>query len=196
MHWPAAALPIILSLAGVAALACAAAGPLAAVAHHSFAAHMAQQMILMDAAAPLFVLAAAAGNVRPLPTYPGSAAFVHAVVMWGWHIPALFSLMMTVPAAHVAMQVSFFGAGLMFWSGVLKSDGEHPGSCIFWLFMTVMHSGLLGALLTFAPATLYGVPLADQHLGGLIMWVLGTGVYAVAGVLVAARWLGALERAQ
>jgi len=191
MICPAIPFPIVLTLAGLVAVLCAVTGPLAAVAHHSFAAHMAQQMILMDIAAPFFVWAIGAGKIRAC---PGSAALVHAVVMWGWHLPAMFALMMTTPAAHVAMQISFFAAGLMFWSGVLKSEGDHPGSGLFWLFMTVMHSGLLGALLTFAPTALYGVPLADQHLGGLIMWVLGTGVYAVAGAIVAARWLGALER--
>jgi putative membrane protein len=55
---------------------------------------------------------------------------------------------------------------------------------------------LLGALLTFAPKTLYAIhavapldwgftPLGDQQLGGLIMWVPAGLPFAAWGALVA-----------
>lgn len=44
------------------------------------------------------------------------------------------------------------------------------------LLFTLMHTGFLGAVLTFAESPLYGEArsLADQQLAGLIMWVVGS----------------------
>jgi len=61
-----------------------------------------------------------------------------------------------------------------------------------------MHSGLLGALVTMAPVTLYGwylghsevwgfSPLEDQQLAGLIMWVPMGVVYFAACLALAEK---------
>ena len=115
--------------------------------------------------------------------------------MWGWHIPALYNGINGSAGLHALMPLTFFGAGLLFWAGIIRARGSKPGVALFWLFMTVMHSGLLGALLTFTPTPLYGTEIADQHLGGAVMWVMGTLIYAAAGLMVAARWLNVLDRA-
>jgi len=54
-----------------------------------------------------------------------------------------------------------------------------------------MHTGSLGALLTFARAPLYPPgDLADQQLAGLVMWVPGGLVYLAAmATVVAGTWL-------
>jgi putative membrane protein len=67
------------------------------------------------------------------------------------------------------------------------------------LFTTMLHSAILGALLTFAPAAWYGgvtqsppwglSPLEDQQLGGLVMWVPGGVAYVVATLVIVGRWL-------
>jgi putative membrane protein len=62
------------------------------------------------------------------------------------------------------------------------------------LLMTSMHMTLLGALLALSPRPLYphlsGIgnltPLADQHLGGAIMLLVGGLSYLTGGM-----WLGA-----
>jgi putative membrane protein len=62
----------------------------------------------------------------------------------------------------------------------------------------MLHTGALGALLTFAPhpwylhyaAGAFGLTaLEDQQLGGLVMWVPGGLTYMVAGLALAAAWL-------
>jgi cytochrome c oxidase assembly factor CtaG len=64
----------------------------------------------------------------------------------------------------------------------------------------MIHTGLLGALLTFAGAPLYPAyadgatswsltPLEDQQLGGLIMWVPAGLVYIVAALALVAGWM-------
>jgi len=68
------------------------------------------------------------------------------------------------------------------------------------MFTTALHSGLLGALLTFANSLWYPAyaertevwgltPLQDQQLGGLIMWMPAGLVYIAAGLALFAGWL-------
>jgi cytochrome c oxidase assembly factor CtaG len=76
---------------------------------------------------------------------------------------------------------------------------------LVYLFTTTIHTGVLGALLTFAPKPLYATldsglrdafapsALEDQQLGGLIMWVPGSIVYVAAALLLAAQWLRSME---
>src|SRR5690606_4100540 len=67
-----------------------------------------------------------------------------------------------------------------------------------YFFTTALHTGLLGAFLTFAPApwyTAYGAagtapwgltPLEDQQLAGLVMWVPAGLAYLFAGLAMVA----------
>jgi putative membrane protein len=63
-----------------------------------------------------------------------------------------------------------------------------------------VHSGLLGALLTFSTAPWYPdyigrtepwgmTALDDQQLGGVIMWVPACSLYIIAALVLCARWL-------
>jgi putative membrane protein len=71
---------------------------------------------------------------------------------------------------------------------------------VLYMFTTMIHSGLLGALITFAGAPWYPAyngltaswgltPLEDQQLGGLIMWIPAGLVYIFAGLALFAGWL-------
>ena len=79
------------------------------------------------------------------------------------------------------------------------------GMAVLYLFTTAIHSGALGALLTFTttlwyPAyadttMLWGLtPIEDQQLGGLIMWVPAGLVYIAAGLALFIGWLTESER--
>ena len=73
---------------------------------------------------------------------------------------------------------------------------------LLYLFTTTVHTGVLGALLTFTRRPLYASmeqgltpwlglsALEDQQLGGLIMWVPGALVYVGAGLWLLSRWVG------
>jgi cytochrome c oxidase assembly factor CtaG len=71
------------------------------------------------------------------------------------------------------------------------------------LFLVSVQAGFLGALLTFSgrlwyPAD-YGTagfglsPMEDQQLAGLVMWIPACSVYVAGGLIVAGRWLTAME---
>jgi putative membrane protein len=79
------------------------------------------------------------------------------------------------------------------------------GVGVLYVFLTSLHSTVLGALLTVAPSTWYpsydraaiqlGVDaLADQQLAGLVMWVPSGVVFIVIGLALVAAWLGESER--
>lgn len=196
--------------------------PLDAWAQLSFAAHMGQHMLLAAVVPPLLLLGRPGPVLlrglpaawRPMATaprrWPGAAAWralcaspaatslVHGVLLWGWHLPAAFELALRQEGVHWLEHATLLGSGVLLWRALLRARGEVLGWCLLWMLVTVIHSGLLGALITLAPRPLYGfyverggVPdvLADQQLAGLIMWVPMGTVYLVAGLALAGRGL-------
>lgn len=191
-----------------------------------FSAHMTQHEILMLVAAPLLVLgrpliaflwampiawARALGNaakagwwqqVWRAMTNPFVAWAVHAAALWVWHIPTLFQATLRSEWVHTAQHVSFLFSALLFWWAIVhaRQGLMGYGAGVLYVFTTMLHSGLLGALITFAGTTWYPAytglttswgltPLEDQQLGGLIMWIPAGLVYIVAGLALFAGWL-------
>jgi putative membrane protein len=138
-------------------------------------------------------------------TEPLSAWTLHAIALWAWHIPALFEAALASEPVHIAQHASFFGTALLFWWSVLDRRPRNAGaSAMASLFATMAHSGALGALITFAPRPWYPAyaagnawgltPLADQQLGGLIMWGPASLAYLAAALVIASRWLSPPRR--
>lgn len=212
--------------AGWLALAAALTDAVDALAQVAFAAHMAQHEILMLVAAPLLVL----GNplaafvwalplaqrhvvVRPFRSAwwqswwvwlvtPPVAWSVHALALWTWHAPACFEAGLKHDAVHDLQHASFLVSALLFWWALVRRRPD--GIAVLYVLTTLLHTGFLGALLTFAPNVWYptyadavnpwGLPaLDDQQLGGLIMWVPAGAIFIVAGLLLLAQWLRTLE---
>src|SRR5699024_1612933 len=102
---------------------------------------------------------------------------------------------------------SFLLIGLLFWWALFRSPASRAGRIygVLYLFTTALHASLLGALLTFSPRVWYtpylettsawGIsPLADQQLGGLIMWVPAGAVFVLAALWVLAQSLEDLHK--
>lgn len=177
--------------AGVAVLALAFVSPLCALSSALFSARVLHHVLIVAVAAPL--LARAWPQRRP-----GGLALPFAaatLALWLWHLPAAYDLALANKAAYWAMQASLLAPAVWFWRAVLAPH-RTPVEAIGALVAGFAQMGMLGALLTFAPAPLYAAhavtplawglaPLADQQLGGLLMWVPAGLPYAVAGL-----WLG------
>jgi cytochrome c oxidase assembly factor CtaG len=154
------------------------------------------------------------GEVRgawQLISRPIVAFVVHGVAIWLWHIPALFQATLASDAVHALQHVSFLGSALLFWWAIIH--GHAPGGraratsfglAVLLLFGTALHSGALGALLTFSHTVWYPIyassaaswhltPLEDQQIAGLIMWIPATFAYLVAALALFASWLRASE---
>ena len=141
-------------------------------------------------------------------TLPFPAFVIEALVLWGWHAPSAIEAALENGAIHAAMHFSFFMGGLLFWHALAhagRRQGVGYAETAGLSFLTMMHTGLLGALLTFAPRPLYlgygdspltwGLtPLEDQQIAGLIMWVICGMIYIVAGIVLLAAWIRQFER--
>lgn len=183
--------------AGWLALLVALAPPLDGAAAQSFALHMVQHELLMIVAPPLLILGrpyaalaaalpASPGIVRlaalPLAMPPLAAFALHVVALWVWHVPRWFDAGLASDGVHALQHASFFWTALLFWWAVLRQ--WRSGVALAWLLGAMIASGALAALLTFAPAPLYaGATLAEQQLGGLLMWVPAGYVLLFAALL-------------
>jgi putative membrane protein len=138
---------------------------------------------------------------------PFTAWALHAAALWAWHLPSLYQATLRSDWMHTFQHLSFLGTALLFWYTLLHGrDGRMGyGAAVFYVFATAMHSGGLGALLTFAPSPWYPAyhgttavwgltPLEDQQLAGLIMWVPAGISYLVAGLALMAGWMRESER--
>jgi cytochrome c oxidase assembly factor CtaG len=215
-------------------VALAVTSPLHWLGERLFTAHMVEHELLMLVAAPLMAFARingpllwslppslrpAAGrvlNFAPLAaawafvSHPVSATVLHGAALWAWHAPPLYAWALENPAVHRLQHVSFFATALLFWWVLLHGRGRgrsvrlRDGIAIACLFVTVLHSGVLGALLTLstriwipgqgALAGEFGLsPLEDQQLAGILMWVPMGTLYTVAALCFAHRWLTRME---
>jgi putative membrane protein len=139
-----------------------------------------------------------------------SATGLHAAALWIWHAPPLYAWALENSLVHRLQHVSFFATALLFWWVLLHGRGQgrsmrlRDGIAIACLFVTVLHSGVLGAVLTLsskiwipdqnALAGEFGLsPLEDQQLAGILMWVPMGTLYTIAALFFAYRWLTLLE---
>jgi putative membrane protein len=196
-----------------------------------FSAHMTQHEVLMLVAAPLLVLSrplvpflwalpagwrqslGAASKQRVVQTIwraatnPLVAWAIHAIALWVWHAPVLFQATLRSDLVHTLQHLSFLGSALLFWWALIhgRRGLMGYGAAVLYLFTTSVHSGVLGALITFARTVWYPAyagttqswgltPLEDQQLGGLIMWVPAATVYVVAGLALMVGWMRESER--
>ncbi|HKI04354.1 MAG TPA: cytochrome c oxidase assembly protein [Thermoanaerobaculia bacterium] len=217
--------------AGWLALFAALVSPLDALGGILFSAHMAQHEVLILIAAPLLVLGRPlatflwalpmagrerAGKWAQAPpvariwrflTAPLSVWVIHGLALWAWHVPGLYQATLDDDFLHALQHLSFFGSAALFWWSLIHGRFGRLGygAAVLYVFTTSMHSGVLGALLTFAPRLWYPIyeartsqwglsALEDQQLAGLIMWVPAGIVFIVLGLALFAAWLGEAER--
>lgn len=206
--------------------------PLHWLGERLFTAHMVEHELLMVVAAPLMAFARingpllwslpasfrpAAGRVLNLPmlaapwrlaSHPMSATILHGAALWVWHAPPLYAWALENAAIHRLQHISFFATALLFWWVLLHGRGPgrsarvRDGIAVACLFITILHSGVLGALLAVSPrlwipgqgalAGEFGLSaLEDQQLAGILMWVPMSILYTSAGLFFAHRWLTA-----
>ncbi|WP_267435309.1 cytochrome c oxidase assembly protein [Sphingomonas sp. GM_Shp_1] len=158
--------------------------------------HMVAHMIAVAVAAPLLALAIQDSRLDPARRWPRLAtpmvaALMEAVIVWGWHVPALRRLADHAPLWLVVEQASFLAAGLLLWSAVLAP--QHRAAGVAALLVTSMHMTLLGALIGLAPRPLYSHhgagALQDQQIAGVVMLLVGGIAYLCGGLAMLGRLL-------
>ena len=216
---------------GLGSLAVALLSPLAWLSTRLFSAHMTQHEMLMLISAPLLVFgrpllamlwafsrdnrdragrwarrADVAGAWRAV-THPASVFVLHALALWIWHVPVLYEAALGNESIHALQHLSFVITAALFWWGMVHGRYGRIGygAAVLYVFLTAVHSSVLGALLTIAPYVWYPTylsagmqwnidALADQQLAGLLMWVPSGVIFIVLGLAILAAWLGESER--
>jgi putative membrane protein len=207
--------------------------PLDALSADLFSAHMVQHLMLMLIAGPLLVISdfqlallwalprrraqsigsgfnqsqPVSGTWRVL-NHPAFVWVLFTLAMWLWHAPLLYQAALHSEFIHMLEHLTFLIAAMLFWWVLFKHnrpDHIHYAMTIPFLFLTVLQSGILGALMTFTERPWYPdyatvanpwnlTPLEDQQLAGLIMWIPAGAVFSLLTIGFFAAWLRALER--
>ena len=196
-----------------------------------FSAHMTQHEILLVVAPPLVVLgkplvafgwafgvrrrarvmraldSPRLGRVWRAISAPLIILLVHGLVLWLWHIPALFEAALRNESIHALQHASFFLTAVIFWWAIARGRYGRGGYGLAaaFVFATAMHTSILGALLTVASRLWYPLyaargqawsvdVLEDQELAGLIMWVPAGVLLGLLALGLFAAWLGEAGR--
>jgi cytochrome c oxidase assembly factor CtaG len=209
---------------GVGTVLIALVSPLDALSGVLLSAHMCQHLLLTLVAAPLLAVAAPlqamAWGLQPTlrrqasrlqgglrralqhPMLPALGLALFTLVFTLWHIPALYNAALASEPVHIAEHATMLASALAFWWPIARPRRTHAGLGVILLFLSLIASGLLAALLVFAPHAWYAYgateawglsPLEDQQMAGAVMWVPGGAIYVLAGAAVLMRWLHADE---
>ena len=135
-------------------------------------------------------------------TTPGLVWLYFVAALVGWHDPHLYNLTLVSDLVHDLEHLTFFGTAMLFWWHVIGAAPHihkrlSRGVRIGYAISVVVPNALTGIAITFATEPVYTyystVPrpgsmtvLQDQMLGGVIMWIPGSMMYLIAGLVLIA----------
>jgi len=137
-------------------------------------------------------------------TSPALCWTFSAMTLLAWHLPVLFTLGMRSDGWHMAEQVSFFSAGLLFWWPVIQPWPSPSAGPRWWmllyLFLATLPCDILSGFLVFSDRVAYPVyfsaprlfgfsVLQDQQCAAALMWTCVTFVYLVAAAIISLKLL-------
>lgn len=121
---------------------------------------------------------------RPIP-----ALLLSTAALWVWHAPSLYDVALRNEWVHDLEHVSFLATALVYWRPLLDFRRRSPAldsnaKRALYLIGGAMQGGLLGALIALSERVIYtgyqtppgasvAAVLADQRVGGAIMWFSG-----------------------
>ena len=199
--------------------------PLHELGEQLFWVHMTQHEILMLVSAPLLVLGrplivflwAMPSSWREAPSRLGRSrtlkklwTFVSApllawsvsgLALWIWHIPLFFDQTLRSDWIHAAQHTTFLVTAVIFWWPLVnRTPSLGYGGGLVYIFTTILHTSVLGVLLTFAPRPWYSSymltapawhlsALEDQQIGGLIMWIPAGTLLLIVALVLLVKWM-------
>ena len=147
----------------------------------------------------------ATAAVRTL-TRPIPALALYTLALVVWHLPAPYGAALAHHGLHVVEHLTFMVTATLAWWPVLARSRVAPplhyGAQILYLFAFGIPMTIVAAMVTGADNILYPFyaaaprvtalsPLADQRLGGVLMWVPAGLVPLAAFTAVFFRWAAA-----
>ena len=207
---------------GVSALVLALASPLDGLGEdYLFSAHMLQHVLLGDVAPVLLLLSLSRVILRPVTrrlmgmeralgpfASPVTGLVLWLLLMYLWHVPALYEAAIEHPVVHLVEHASFFTAGVAVWWPLVQPLPMRRRLTGLWTiaYIACAKFGLaaLGLYLTWSNNLLYdhyaalpriwGLdPIEDQNVGGAIMMVEQSLTFVIALVALFAGMLSQSE---
>lgn len=133
-------------------------------------------------------------------TKPAFAWMAFFAIYLGWHEPEAYNLALRRDWVHDIEHITFFGSAMLFWWHALDAAPHIHKRMPAWgrgafLFAAVPPNMLTGVFIAFGSQPIYtyyeSVPriwgftvMQDQQLGGAIMWIPGSMMFLIAGLLV------------
>ena len=185
------------------------------VVDRSFSAYIFQQMLLVFVVPPLLLAGLPGSMLRPmlvgryieplmrLLTRPLFAFLLFAAVFTLIHYPAVCDRVCHVHPFYGALHGVLLFVGFFLWWPLLSPLPEYPRLSyplqVMYLFLLMIPMTAVAAPITLASSVVYSfymggihplglTPMADQELGGLIMWVGQGGYIMFAFTVIFFRW--------
>lgn len=212
---------VLCFVASLAVLVLALSGPMERLAlDRLFLAYILQQIAITMIIAPLLLLGATDWMLRPLLavpiiapvwrllTKPMVALLLFAGVFAIIHSPAVCDQVCHVRPFYYSVRIVLLLVGILLWWPLLSTLVEFPRLSyplqVLYLFILTIPMVAVSAPIALAQSVLYSfyvegphplglTALADQELGGLVMWV-GQGLYVtIVASVIFFRWIARSE---
>lgn len=145
-------------------------------------------------------------------SYPPLTLIVANATFWVWHLPYLYNLTLANETVHIFEHLLFLITGVMLWWPVFKPIPEgrlRPMPAIVYMAISAFISTILGIIFTISDTPYYEgyahpddelgalkliredwglTQLADQKLGGAIMWEPAGAIFLWAIMVVMIEW--------
>ncbi len=138
---------------------------------------------------------------------PTVATILFVAALYVWEVPRYHNLAIVNEPVHYVMHVTMLIAGLLFWWLVFDQrparQGLRYGVRLMMLWVVTLSNIVLGAYTVLKSDVLYGAydiagrlfgisPLADEQLGGVVIWIPGS-MMCLAGILIVIHMWGHQE---
>jgi cytochrome c oxidase assembly factor CtaG len=134
---------------------------------------------------------------------PIVATVAFCAIWWAWHLPALFDAAIRNPLVYAAEVVTYLGVGVAFWLQLVDSRPLRPRSAPLSRVPLILGAAasctVLGLIRVFSPGLAYPAYLgfrhhvlsvvADQQVGGAVLWVIPLVPFSILAVTLVIGWL-------
>jgi cytochrome c oxidase assembly factor CtaG len=136
-------------------------------------------------------------------TWPVAVTVAFSIAWWGWHVPALYDAALRYPGMYAAEVACYLGLGMALWLQLIGSGSLAPRFSpmrrVVLVVSTLVSISVLAIGLVFGSWVLYPAyagaghrvfsVVADQQVGGAILWTLSLPPFFIVAVALLSRWL-------
>ena len=128
-------------------------------------------------------------------TPPRIVVPLYLIVVTLWHMPPIYDAALSWPVLHGFEHFTLLGSAFLYWWLVTAAPPQWHGHSrrqlpVVYVILAYLHNEVLGVGLTLIRQPIYSFyeqvtppwglsPIADQSLGGAVMWIPGEFIYAI-----------------